>query len=260
MQLHYREYGQRSHVTPTVLLLHGLFGSAANWHGIARRMQTRFHVLSPDLRNHGRSPHAARMDYPAMAEDILELVDALGLEQVCLVGHSMGGKAAMWLALEHQERVWSLVVVDIAPVVYAHDFSDLLDALESIPLKSLDNRTAADRTLAQSLDSEALRGYLLQNLVKEDGRWAWRVNLPALRHAMAQIVGFPEPAHNRQFPGDTLFLYGGRSNYLTPSNTAAARRLFPHARLRMIPQAGHWVYSDAPDAFVDTLGAFLSVG
>ena len=253
MQLNYLERGEGE----PVVLLHGLFGSAANWHGIARRMQKRFHILAPDLRNHGRSPHDAHMDYPAMADDILELVDAKGLDQICLVGHSMGGKAAMCLALAQPQRIWGLVVADIAPVAYDHDFSGLLDALEAIPLESLDNRTAADQALAHSLASETLRGYLLQNLIKENGRWAWRVNLPVLRREMANIVGFPDQPQDQQFPGNALFLYGEHSDYLTTENAKVARRLFPYARLRMIPEAGHWVFSEAPEIFVDTLNSFL---
>ena len=257
MQLHYREYGQRDPSQPSLLLLHGLFGSAVNWHGIARRLQGRLHILSPDLRNHGRSPHSNTMDYPSMAGDILRLLDTLRLEHAVLVGHSMGGKAAMWLALHHPERVRALVVVDIAPVRYRHGFSDILRALESVPLESLQNRAAADKALAGSLDSPLLRGYLLQNLVREDDRWSWRINLPALRRNMDKIVDFPVPPADRQFPGDTLFIYGGQSDYLNPDNAVSARRFFPYARLRLIPEAGHWVYSDAPEAFVTALSAFL---
>lgn len=257
VQLHYREYGRRDPSRPGLLLLHGLFGSAANWHNIARRLQGRRHILSPDLRNHGRSPHSDTMDYPAMAGDILRLLDTLGLEQVVPVGHSMGGKAAMWLALQHPRRVRALVVVDTAPVRHRHGFSDILQALESVPLESLQNRAAADKALAATLDSPLLRGYLLQNLVKEEGRWSWRINLPALRRNMEKIVAFPVPAAGRQFPGDTLFIYGGRSDYLNSDGVAAARGLFPHARMRPIPEAGHWVYSDAPGAFVAALSAFL---
>ncbi len=256
MQLHYREYGQRDPAQPSLLLLHGLFGSAVNWHGIARRLPERLHILSPDLRNHGRSPHSSTINYPAMAGDILRLLDTLGLEQSVLVGHSMGGKAAMWLALHHPQRVRALVVVDIAPARYRHDFSDILLALESVPLESVENRAAADKTLARSLSSSFLRAYLLQNLVKEDGRWRWRINVPALRLNMEKILDFPTSA-GRQFLGDTLFVYGGQSDYMDPDKAAAARDLFPFARMRLIPEAGHWVYTDAPEAFVTALSAFL---
>ena len=255
MQLHYREYGNKDPSHPSLLLLHGLFGSSVNLHAIARRLEPEWHILCPDLRNHGRSPHAERMDYPAMADDILKLLDALGLEQVVLVGHSMGGKAAMWLTLQHPQRVRALAVLDIAPVRYHHSFGGILEALGSLPLETLQNRTTADKALAESIDSPPLRGYLLQNLVKEDGRWGWRVNLAALRENIRNIVDFP--VTEEQFPGKTLFIYGGRSDYVTVEHTAAIRGFFPHARLRPIPEAGHWVYADAPEAFVSALEAFL---
>ena len=207
MQLHYREYGQRNPSRPSLLLVHGLFGSSVNWHAIARRLESDWHIVCPDLRNHGRSPHDERMDYPAMADDVLELLDTLELEQAVPVGHSMGGKAAMWLALHHPQRVRALAVVDMAPFKYPHSFSAILRALEALPLETLQNRTAADKMLAKRLDSPPLRGYLLQNLTKENGRWRWRVNLTALRENMKNIVGFPEV--DQQFLGETLFIYCG---------------------------------------------------
>ncbi len=255
MQLHYREYGPAD-ATP-LLLLHGLFGSSGNWHSIARALQDRFRILVPDLRNHGRSPHDPGMDYASMAGDVLELLDASGLQSVYLVGHSMGGKAAMWLALHHPQRVRGLVPVDMAPVTYRHSFDNLLEALESVSLDGLSGRSQADRQLARQLDSPALRGYLLQNLLPSQGGWAWRINLPVLRKEMDHILGFPRMQAGTQYPGDTLFIHGGRSDYLSPEHAQAALGYFPHARMRMIPDAGHWVYSDAPEAFVSVLSGFL---
>jgi esterase len=259
VQLHYREYGRRAPDRPGIVLLHGLFGSATNWHSIARRLEGRFHLLVPDLRNHGRSPHLPVMDYPVMAGDVMDLLERLRLEQVLVVGHSMGGKVAMWLALEQPERVHGLVPVDIAPVRYSHDFDTILGALESLDLTSLKDRTEADRLLAATLESPGLRAYLLQNLVKGTRGWAWRVNLAALRHDMQALQAFPATPRGRQFTGNTLFIHGGRSDYLGAPQAAAARRLFPHARMRVIPEAGHWVYSEAPAAFLAALEQALPV-
>ncbi len=256
MQLHYREYGQ-ANATP-LLLLHGLFGSSGNWHSIARALQDRFHILVPDLRNHGRSPHNPQMDYPSMAGDVIELLDAAGLECAYLVGHSMGGKAAMWLALHHPERVRGLVPVDMAPVTYQHSFDTLLEAFDSVVLDGLSGRTEADRQLACRLESPALRGYLLQNLLPRDGGWSWRMNLPALRKGMDDILGFPETESGKEYLGDTLFIHGGQSNYMRPEHARAAHACFPYARMRMIPDAGHWVYSDAPEAFLSILNGFFT--
>jgi esterase len=260
MRLHYREYGRLLPELSSLVLVHGLFGSGTNWHGIARRLEARFHVIAPDLRNHGSSPHHADMDYPAMAADLLQLLDQQGLERVHWVGHSMGAKAAMWLALNHPQRVQSLVAVDMAPIRYTHGFGAFLDALEALPLDRLGGRADADTNLAAHFESTALRGYLLQNLVKKQGRWCWRINLAALRRNMDQIVGFPPLRADHQFLGNSLFVYGGRSDYLGPEGVEAIRRLFPYARMRLIPEAGHWVYSDAPGAFVDVLESFLRGG
>jgi pimeloyl-ACP methyl ester carboxylesterase len=257
MDLYTREYGHPDPGSTSILLLHGLFGSSANWHGIARRLEESRHVLVPDLRNHGRSAWDDVMDYPAMAGDLIALLDARGIDQAILVGHSMGGKVAMWLALHRPERVRALVPVDIAPVRYDHSFAGILRALESVPLDSLTNREEADRALAEHLETAALRAYLLQNLVKQAGRWAWRINLRALGRNMANIVGFPEEASGRPYVGDTLFVYGANSDYVGPEHAAAARQLFPFARMRVIPGAGHWVYSDEPEAFARALEAFL---
>lgn len=256
MQLHYREYGERSDTRPSLLLLHGLFGSSANWQGIARKLEGRLHIVSPDLRNHGRSPHDPIMDYPAMAADVLGLMDDMDLQQPYLVGHSMGGKAAMWLTLQYPERVSGLVPVDMAPVSYGHSFDNILSALESLDLSTLANRNEADLQLVKRLETPGLRAYLLQNLARQDGAWAWRINLPVLRVRMADILGFP-PAAGKQFTGDTLFIHGGKSDYLSPAHAQTARELFPFARMRAVPEAGHWVYSEAPAEFLAALTPFL---
>ena len=257
--LNFREYGGRADSRPSLVLLHGLFGSAANWHGVARRFADRCHLVVPDLRNHGRSPHHESMSYPAMAGDVLSLLDALKLEAVYLVGHSMGAKVAMWLALEQPQRVRGLVAVDMAPVNYDHSFERILDALDSVPAQAVANRRDADRLLAPRLESPELRAYLLQNLIPGPEGWQWRFNLSSLRHCMPQILGFPDAARGRQFPGNTLFVYGGQSDYVNEDRFAVARRFFPFARARIIPEAGHWVYSGAPDEFSTALESFLSL-
>jgi esterase len=223
VRLSHRVYPGGSPGRLPLLLIHGLFGAASNWHGITRRLAKERRVLVPDLRNHGDSPWDPRMDYPAMAGDLVALLDDQGIERAHLVGHSMGGKAAMWLALTEPHRVGSLVVADIAPVTYRSAFGGLIAALTELPLDQVRDRRDADRHLSRSIASAAVRGYLLQNLVK-DGQapWRWRLNLPVLAAAMDAISGFPEAA-GRQFPGPVLFLYGGRSDYLTGDPWLKAR-------------------------------------
>ena len=256
-ELFLREYGDVGDGRPPVVLLHGLFGSSTNWHRIARRLSESRRVLAPDLRNHGRSPSIPPMTYPAMAEDLANLLDQQGVDQAALVGHSMGGKAAMWLALTRPERVQALVVADMAPVSYAHGFDGVLAALGALDLRAIADRRDADARLAQHLDTPSLRAYLLQNLIKEGDGWRWRIDLPILRNSMDDILGFPDTV-GRQYPGPAFFIYGNDSDYVTGKQLPAIRTLFPLARLRGVPNAGHWVYADQPDAFFNAVSGFLS--
>lgn len=255
LELALKRYGAAGGGVP-VVLLHGLFGSSANWHSIAQRLGEGRRALAPDLRNHGRSPRSAEMTYPAMASDVLALLDAQGIDQAVLVGHSMGGKAAMWLALEHPERVAALAVADMAPAAYPHRFDAILNALSAIDLTRIRDRRDADAQLAQDLPSAALRGYLLANLVREADTWRWRIDLPALSAAMAEIVGFPDPG-GRQYAGNALFIYGTESDYVTGAHLPVIRTLFPLARLRAVANAGHWVYAEQPEAFLSAVKGLL---
>jgi esterase len=260
--LRLREYGDASSARLPLVLIHGLFGSSANWHGIARRLAPERRVLVPDLRNHGESPWHPRLDYPAMAEDLTALLDGRGIARAHLVGHSMGGKSAMWLALTEPGRVGSLVVVDIAPVRYPSRHGALVAALSDLPLDQIQDRRDADARLAVSIGSAPVRAYLLQNLVHDwtdsggAGGWRWRLNLPVLARSMETILGFPDGGE-RQFPGPVLFLYGSRSDYVTGDGLPRIRAQFPLARLRAIANAGHWVYADQPDAFVAAVAGFF---
>ena len=261
VRLHFRHYGDPAAGRLPVVLVHGLFGSATNWHGIARRLAEDRPVLVPDLRNHGRSPWNPHMDYRAMAADLAALLAAEGIARAHLVGHSMGGKAVMWLALTDAQWVQSLVVADVAPMAYASRHGALVRALADLPLVALRDRRDADARLAAAVRSPAVRGYLLQNLVHapgapDGGGWRWRLNLEVLAHTLDGILGFPE-APGLQFPGPALFLYGSRSDYVTGAGLPRIRALFPLARLRAIPNAGHWVYADQPDAFTAAVTGFL---
>lgn len=257
MELYYREYGSYNERNPTLILLHGLLGSSANWHGIARKLEASHHVIVPDLRNHGRSPHSDDVGYPSLALDVAELMDEHGLDSVVLIGHSMGGKAAMWLALEQPERVAGLVVVDIAPVAYPNRFDSIYDALLAVDLNSLKQRDEADAILAGYLDGVALRQYLLQNLQQRDGVWSWRINLEALLNGMELILDFPETSPGIQYLGSTLFIHGSESDYVLAEHSQSINQHFPYVRLRMVPGAGHWVYAEQPDAFLTALINFL---
>jgi len=252
-----RDYGDPGTGLSPVVLLHGLFGSSSNWHVIARRLAETRRVVVPDLRNHGRSPHREPMTYPAMTEDLAAQLDDQGIDDAALVGHSMGGKAAMWLALTRPERVRALVVADIAPVAYRHRFDGIVGALGSVDLHGLKDRGEADVQLAKSLEDPGLRGYLLQNLVKDGDAWRWRINLPALAGFMDDILDFPATAAH-QYAGPSFFIYGADSDYVTAKQLPAIRACFPLARLRSVPGAGHWIYADQPETFLRAVHAFLT--
>lgn len=254
LALSYRETGSG----PPLLLLHGLFGSAINFNSLAQRLADRFRVLSPDLRNHGASPHDPRMDYPAMAADILALLDRLRVEQVTLVGHSMGGKLAMNLALRWPERVRALVVVDIAPVRYPFRHHAIIDAMQALPVTELHDRREADAKLEASIPVQRVRQFILQNLVQHGTGYRWRVNLRALADNNARIADFP--GGDCPFTGraPVLFVAGELSDYLPPTLHDDVRACFPGAEIATLPGTGHWLHVEKPELFLNTLNGFLN--
>lgn len=255
MRLHFRQSG--SDQNPPLLFLHGLFGSSANWGQIARHFEAGYHCIIPDLRNHGRSPHDDDIGYQAQAADVRELMRQLSIDSAVFIGHSMGGKVAMTQALTQPQSVESLIVVDIAPVHYAHRFTTIFTTLQQLDLLSLQNREHADSQLAQSIDEAAIRAYLLQNLVRKNGQWQWRINLDSLHADMDAVMDFPDYT-GCQYAGDTLFLHGERSGYVDQNGQQAAVKLFPNADFVEVGNAGHWVYAEQPAKFIHYVEKFLN--
>jgi esterase len=247
------EYGEG----PPLAILHGLFGAGRNWASIAARLAAHHRVIALDLRNHGASPWADAMHYAAMAADVRETLHALGHRRFALLGHSMGGKAAMMLALSHDEAVRRLVVVDIAPVGYAARHLSYAQAMRALDLAAIKRRSDADAALAPEVPDAAERGFLLQNLVFDDGAPRWRLNLAAIERGMPSLVDFPAMTGGAVYHGPALFVAGGRSDYLRPEHEPAIRHLFPNARIARIADAGHWVHAEQPQAFLDIVEPFL---
>lgn len=243
---------------PPLVLLHGLFGSSVNWRAIARRLGGARRVLAMDLRNHGRSPHDARMTYPAMADDVLETLRAADLDCADILGHSMGGKTAMVLALEHPGACRRLLVADIAPVIYTHSHLPLIEALRRLDVAALESRRAADAALASDVDDPMLRQFLLQSLEPAESGYRWRLNLEALASGMEDLVGFPE-LNGGGFDGPTLFLYGANSDYVQPEQHPRIEHYFPNAQFRKIDHAGHWLHAEQPAALVRAVAEFIDV-
>ena len=239
------------------LILHGLFGSGVNWRSIARRLENRLECHLVDQRNHGRSPHASGMAYPALAADVLAYLDAHRFDRAGLIGHSMGGKTAMTLALSAPERVGWLVVADIAPAPSPGDHRPILEALRRMPLDSLASRAAADAALATSVADPGLRRFLLQNLVHGGTGLRWRIDMEAIAEALPDLTGFPHPAPDAVYKGPTLFLRGERSDYLTPRHEPRIRALFPHASIATIAAAGHWLHAEQPAAVTSRIARFV---
>jgi esterase len=251
MLLNYQEAGSGQ----AVIILHGLFGSSTNFKGIARNLEDRCRVITVDLRNHGSSPWDDDVSYPAMARDIAELMDHLSLDNAILVGHSMGGKVAMTLALSQPDRVAKLVVIDIAPVAYGHSHEGLIDAMLDVDPGELRNRRDLDDQLKVHIPEVGVRQFLGQNLIHADGTYEWRVNLRALSDGMDLITGFEELENS--YDGECVFVHGEASNYVIPEYHADIHKYFPDARLIGIADTGHWVHAEHPERIIEVVGEML---
>jgi pimeloyl-ACP methyl ester carboxylesterase len=242
-----------------IVLLHGLFGRLQNFGPVARRLATRARVISLDLRNHGASAHAPGMDYKTLAADVMETMSALTIPQAALLGHSMGGKTAMAAALMSPSRVSRLLVADIAPVPYHHHNTEIATALQTIPLYAGLTRAEASGYLTRAVADPNIRAYLLQNL-QLDIKPFWRIGLKEIADAIPDIESWPTFPGGAQYPGPTLFVAGANSDYIQPANRPAIKALFPQAEVTTLPNAGHWVHADQPEAFAGVAEAFLLAG
>lgn len=233
-----------------LVIAHGLFGSARNWRVIAKKLSHDRQVITVDMRNHGDSFWSGSHSYTDMAQDLLNVVQNID-GPVDLMGHSMGGKAAMLAALQDPDAFDRLFVVDIAPVAYAHSHSGNINAMQNLALGSIARRSDADALLKSDISDSATRAFLLQSLNFENATASWKLNLPVLATYMPQIVGFPEVSG--QYDGASYFLRGGKSDFVLPQHHDRIRSLFPRARIETIDPAGHWVHAEAPNEFLQTL-------
>jgi pimeloyl-ACP methyl ester carboxylesterase len=266
---------------PRVVFVHGLFGQGRNWTTIARALAEDGHrVTLLDLPNHGHSPWTDRVDYGDMAEFVAAELALLG-EPVTLVGHSMGGKVSMQLALRRPELLRALVVVDIAPTDYpesggrtddpdeeASPFAAFIAAMQGMDLDRLETREQADAALRDAVPSTMVRSFLLQSLVRDGvGRtgsggsgtaWRWRLNLETLARDLGELRRFPDPPSGATFEGPVLWIAGANSTYVLDEDRPRMDQLFPHVRLVRVKNAGHWVHSEQPEVFLETVRRFLA--
>lgn len=238
--------------TPLVIA-HGLFGSARNWGVVSKRLGDARRVIAVDMRNHGTSPRADSQTYRDMAGDLAEVIAANG-GRADLLGHSMGGKAAMVLALTRPEMIRRLVVADIAPIAYGHTQAHLIAAMRGVDLGAIASRREADEQLAAAVTDAGVRAFLLQSLDLRDGP-NWMLNLDALERAMPDIIGFPEVSGRFDHP--SLFLTGSASDYVRPEHQPRIEALFSRAEFLAIAGAGHWLHAEKPREFEAAVRAFL---
>jgi esterase len=239
-----------------VIILHGLFGSSDNLARVAIELEKNYQVYRVDLRNHGDSFHHKEMDYPLMVEDLKKLMDYHGIARANLLGHSMGGKVAMAFALTYPSSVQKLIVADIAPVTYTPHHQTILKALNSVPLDTVTNRREADGYLAKYIDEPGVRQFLLKSLdFSNKLSPAWKFNLSAILENYASILSGNDSL--QKFSGDTLFIAGGKSDYIKPEYKQKIMTLFPKAQLKIIPDASHWLHAEKPQLFISICQRFL---
>ena len=245
------EYGSRT-ALPDLLIVHGLYGSARNWGAIAKRMALTRRVISVDQRNHGSSPWFNTHSYEDMATDLAEVIETQN-PPMDILGHSMGGKAAMALALTHPNLVNRLVVADIAPVAYSHDQTEHIASMRNVDLSEVEKRSDVIKQLESTVDDPALRSFFTQSVDIENK--AWRLNLDVLEREMDKIVGWPK--FEAAYQGPTLFLSGSNSEYVRPEHRSEIRKLFPAAQFAKLNGAGHWLHAEKPREFIQTLQTWL---
>ncbi len=240
-----------------LVLVHGLFGEARNLGVLTRALAKGAKVVALDLRNHGGSPHGLPMDFATMAGDVAETLASLGIGRASIVGHSLGGKTAMALALTRPEMVGRLVVMDIAPIAYDHDYQSYMTAMLAMELSPGLSRGEADQILARTV-STPMRAFLLNNLVLGENP-RWRVGLREIQAAMPDLLGWKELPGQRPFTGPTLFLRGAESSYVGPEAESVIDALFPDAVRQSIEGAAHWLHADKPREVIAALQAFLGL-
>lgn len=252
MQLYYQVHSQPSSQGLPLVLLHGLFGSADNWGNIAKHFAQHYQVISVDLRNHGRSPHSDSQTYEEMADDLSALCEALGLDQILLLGHSLGGKVAMQFATQYPNKVSKLIVVDMAMRAYRDRYTQLMNHMLAVNLSQITTRQDVDKALTEAIPNIKVRQFLLTNLVKAEGQLQWRINLPALKANYATLIA----AVKVHFDLPSLFIRGERSDYVNERDITELQQHFPQAQFVTLP-TDHWVHAEQPQMFIQALESFL---
>lgn len=254
LDLHSSRHGQSG---PPLLILHGLLGSSRNWRSAAQALAANYSVVTIDLRNHGQSPHADEAGFAHMVADVRAFVRKHQLGSIHLLGHSLGGKVAMALALSHPELLRTLIVIDIAPVPYGDRYSAILQSLRTIRIDERTTRSSIEHELAQSIPDPGLRQFLLMNLVATAHGYRWAANLDALHQSLPELASFPRLPTTARFTKPALFVSGAQSDHVREHHHAHIRHLFPAAGFVKIDRAGHWPHVENPGRFLVEVNTFL---
>ncbi len=249
--LNYMTFGDEK--SPPVMIVHGLYGSGRNWGVIAKRLSDQFFVITVDLRNHGDSPWLDTHNYHVMADDLVEVINSLNIKPN-IIGHSMGGKAAMVLALKRPNLVRNLIIADIAPVKYEHDQSQFIEAMQKVDLSKVEKRSDATLALSKFVEDKSLQNFFTQSLDMKAKRW--KLNLKVLRSEMSEILSFPKI--ESEFSGHSLFLKGEKSDYIKSEHRKLIKSLFTKARFATFKEAGHWLHAEKPREFESAARLFFS--
>jgi esterase len=267
LTLHYRKMGQGD----PLIILHGMYGSSDNWFTVGKSLSNNFEVYLIDQRNHGRSPHQPDISYSILRDDLRDFLDEHNLWKVSIIGHSMGGKAAIFFAASFPHRIKNLIIVDISPGSYKNFLKpselvlshlNIVQSLLSLNLADLNNRTEADNQLAETVHSKTVRQFLLKNLVRsKDGKFGWALNLVAIQKALPAMMDgidkktVDEGLRITGFP--VLFIRGANSDYIKIEDEIFIRKLFPGAQIKTIADAGHWVHAEQTEKFILLAREFL---
>ncbi len=255
MILHHRILGDEHPAASSIVILHGIFGTSDNWQTFGKALAERHRVILVDQRNHGQSPHSAEFNYPAMADDLKYLLEEEQLTRPVVLGHSMGGKTAMFFAVQNPKLLSKLIVVDMAPRVYPVHHQTILDAFAAVKINQIQSRQEAEDQMKPLVSERGVRQFLLKNLQRTDDGFSWKLNLPVIRDNI-EAVGAAVP-DDSPVEVPALFVRGANSDYITSEDETLVKRIFPYAQVETVKSAGHWVHAEQPEALLKVVTNFL---
>jgi len=261
MELFFRKYGSG----PPLIILHGLYGSSDNWVSIGRKLAENFEVFLVDQRNHGRSQHSPEHNYHLLKEDLKEFMDKQSIEKAIIIGHSMGGKVAMFFAVDYPERINHLIVADISPRSYkttnsaqllAHN--TIIKAMYNIDFYGITSREEIDGILAKSIPEPRIRQFLLKNIKRsKDNEYSWSLNIKTIKNELIHIMDGLNENQKKITGFPVLFLKGEKSDYILKEDKEIIQKIFPFADIEIIPNAGHWMHAEQPEMFINKISDFI---